>query len=70
MDATGSRLAGRRVLVTSCDTYMGPPIVELFRAEGAEVVGSLGDAISQAFGSFADFKAKVNDAGVKRFGSG
>lgn len=33
-----SRLLGRRVLVTSADTYMGPPIVELFRAEGAHVV--------------------------------
>ena len=28
------------------------------------------DAINGAFGSFADFKAKINDAGVKRFGSG
>ena len=37
---------------------------------GGEPGGALGDAISQAFGSFADFKAKVNDAGVKRFGSG
>lgn len=33
------RLAGRRVLVTSAADYMGPAIVELFRAEGAEVVG-------------------------------
>lgn len=32
------RLEGRRVLVTSADTYMGPAIVELFRAEGAIVV--------------------------------
>ena len=44
-DATGTdgttaagRLAGRRVLVTSADQYMGPAVVELFRAEGAEVV--------------------------------
>ncbi|KPV51890.1 superoxide dismutase [Kouleothrix aurantiaca] len=37
---------------------------------GGEPSGALGDAINQAFGSFADFKAKVNDAGVKRFGSG
>jgi NAD(P)-dependent dehydrogenase (short-subunit alcohol dehydrogenase family) len=36
------RLAGKRVLVTSCDTYMGPPIVELFRAEGAEVIADAG----------------------------
>ena len=26
--------------------------------------------ITKAFGSFADLKAKINDAGVKRFGSG
>lgn len=32
------RLHGKRILVTSCDTYMGPPIVELFRDEGADVV--------------------------------
>ncbi len=32
------RLEGIRVLVTSADTYMGPPIVELFSEEGAEVI--------------------------------
>ena len=37
---------------------------------GGEPTGSLGDAINKAFGSFTDFKAKINDAGVKRFGSG
>jgi superoxide dismutase, Fe-Mn family len=37
---------------------------------GGEPTGALGEAINRAFGSFADFKAKVNDAGVKRFGSG
>ncbi|HJZ46475.1 MAG TPA: superoxide dismutase [Roseiflexaceae bacterium] len=37
---------------------------------GGEPSGALGQAINQAFGSFADFKAKINDAGVKRFGSG
>lgn len=33
----GDRLSGKRIVVTSCDSYMGPPIVELFRAEGADV---------------------------------
>ncbi len=33
-----SRLADKRILVTSADTYMGPPIVTLFEAEGAEVL--------------------------------
>src|SRR6266498_4285830 len=37
---------------------------------GGEPSGTLAQAISKAFGSFADLKAKVNDAGVKRFGSG
>lgn len=32
------RLTGKRVLVTSCTTYMGPAIADLFRAEGAEVI--------------------------------
>lgn len=32
--------------------------------------GALGAAIDSTFGSLDDLKAKVNDAGVKRFGSG
>ena len=39
------RLDGRRVLVTSADTYMGPAVVELFRAEGADVVVDTGDLV-------------------------
>ena len=38
MASHDGRLAGRRVLVTRSDTYMGPAVVELFGAEGAEVV--------------------------------
>lgn len=45
MTDTGSRLAGRRVLVTSCTTYMGPAITELFRAEGADVVADPGTLV-------------------------
>ena len=37
---------------------------------GGEPGGELGDAISEAFGSFADFQAKFKEAGVNRFGSG
>jgi len=33
-----ARLSGRRVVVTQADDYMGPATVELFRAEGAEVI--------------------------------
>jgi superoxide dismutase, Fe-Mn family len=37
---------------------------------GGEPTGALADAIGQAFGSFADFKTKVNTAGAGQFGSG
>ena len=37
---------------------------------GGEPDGALGAAIEAAFGSFADFQAKLKDAGVNRFGSG
>jgi Fe-Mn family superoxide dismutase len=37
---------------------------------GGEPDGALAAAIDAAFGSFADFQAKVKDAGVNRFGSG
>ena len=37
---------------------------------GGEPSGALGDAVADTFGSVADLKAAVNDAGVKRFGSG
>ena len=34
----GARLAGKRVLVTEANAFMGPASVALFRAEGAEVI--------------------------------
>jgi len=37
---------------------------------GGEPSGALADAIASTFGSLDDLKAKVNDAGAKRFGSG
>jgi superoxide dismutase, Fe-Mn family len=37
---------------------------------GGEPTGALADAINSAFGSFADFQAKLKDAGVNQFGSG
>jgi Fe-Mn family superoxide dismutase len=37
---------------------------------GGEPQGALADAIAQAFGSFADFQAKLKEAGVNQFGSG
>ncbi len=37
---------------------------------GGDPSGALADAITERFGGVADLKAAVNDAGVKRFGSG
>jgi Fe-Mn family superoxide dismutase len=37
---------------------------------GGEPSGALADAIGDTFDSFDNLKAQVNDAGVKRFGSG
>ena len=37
---------------------------------GGDPSGALADAISDTLGGVADLKAAVNDAGVKRFGSG
>jgi superoxide dismutase, Fe-Mn family len=37
---------------------------------GGDPSGALADAINDAFGSVGDLKSAVNDAGVKRFGSG
>ena len=34
----GDRLAGKRVLVTHADRFMGTPVAERFRSEGAEVI--------------------------------
>jgi superoxide dismutase, Fe-Mn family len=39
-------------------------------AGGGEPSGKLADAINDTFGSLDELKAAVNDAGVKRFGSG
>ncbi len=37
---------------------------------GGEPMGALADAIAETFGSTEELKKQVNDAGVKRFGSG
>jgi Fe-Mn family superoxide dismutase len=37
---------------------------------GGEPTGKVADAIKSAFGSFADFKTKFNEAATTRFGSG
>lgn len=38
--------------------------------KGGEPTGDLAKAINESFGSFADFKTKIQDAGATRFGSG
>ena len=37
---------------------------------GGEPTGELAEAIKSAFGTFTDFKTKINEAGTTRFGSG
>lgn len=37
---------------------------------GGEPAGALAEAINSTFGSFADFKTKLSEAGATRFGSG
>ncbi len=37
---------------------------------GVQPTGALGNAINQTFGGFDQFKAQLNDAATKRFGSG
>lgn len=39
----GQRLAGRRVLVTEADDFMGPAVVELFGEEGADILADRTD---------------------------
>jgi superoxide dismutase, Fe-Mn family len=43
---------------------------QMKKGGGGEPKGDLADAISKAFGSFADFKAKFGQAATTRFGSG
>jgi Fe-Mn family superoxide dismutase len=38
--------------------------------KGGAPVGKLAEAITKSFGSYDEFKAKFEDAGIKRFGSG
>ena len=40
------------------------------KGKGGAPTGALADAIQATFGSLADFKTKLADTGVKRFGSG
>ncbi len=39
------RLAGKRVLVTQAEDYMGPAIIDLFREEGATVTADTSDLV-------------------------
>ena len=51
MTEPAGRLHGKRILITSADTYMGPAIAELFGREDAELVlaeGPLDDPAAPA----------------------
>ena len=44
---------------------------KLMKSNGGGIpTGKVGEAINQAFGSFDEFKKQINEAGLKRFGSG
>ena len=43
----GSRLEGKRVVVTQADDYMGPATIALFEAEGATVIADTSDLKSE-----------------------
>ncbi|MFT4155763.1 superoxide dismutase [Parafilimonas sp.] len=43
---------------------------DILSAEGGAPSGSLAEAIDSAFGSFDEFKTRLNTAGATRFGSG
>lgn len=45
MSESSHGLAGKRVLITSCNSYMGPAITELFIARGADVIADAGDLV-------------------------
>jgi len=55
-------LAGRRALVTQAASYMGPPIVERFRAEGADVVAQEGTLAEE--GRAAEVVAEAGDIDI------
>ncbi len=70
----GGRLEGKRVLVTSCDTYMGPPIVELFRSEGADVITDAGALIGagepdELVGRAGDLDVLVANLDLEAYGA-
>jgi 2-keto-3-deoxy-L-fuconate dehydrogenase len=45
---THNRLAGKRVLVTSAETFMGPAIVDMFTSEGASVIADASPLTAEA----------------------
>ena len=71
---TQGRLAGKRILVTSADTFMGPPIVELFTAEGADVVADTSpllepDEPQQLIDASGDLDAIVANLDLPAYGA-
>ena len=49
--ATCLRLAGKRILVTHADRFMGAPVAARFKQEGAEVIEDFSTPRSAAAGS-------------------
>ena len=69
--STSSATRRRRCATTAAGTTTTRCSGRACRPDGGgEPDGALADAINSAFGSFADFQAKLKDAGVNQFGSG
>ena len=69
------RLRAVGVPMEDCEVLLGHANHSMFwtimkPGGGGDPTGELADAITSTFGSVADFKAKVEAAGVGRFGSG
>jgi Fe-Mn family superoxide dismutase len=62
----------RQAVINTGGGQAHPPLFWEFMGPngGGAPSGALAQAINQAFGDFDSLKAKINDAGVKRFGSG
>lgn len=68
------RLAGKRALVTSAGTFMGPPVVDLFVREGAEVLADDGallepDEPAELIGRVGDLDVLIANLDLPAYGA-
>jgi 2-keto-3-deoxy-L-fuconate dehydrogenase len=65
---------GKRIVVTSCESYMGPPIVDLFRNEGADVIADAGALVGptepdELIGRAGDIDVLVANLDLEAYGA-